>query len=109
MKSCFFNPSDAEANIYVLSDACHKLKLVRNSLADKGILFDSTGGKILWQYLVSLEKLQDREGLGLANKLKPMHMRWEQQTMKVNIAVQTLSSSVADAVEYCTKDIKLRL
>ena len=62
MKPYFFNPSDAEGKIYVLLDACHMLKLVQNTLADKGILFDSTGGKILWQYLVSLEKLQDREG-----------------------------------------------
>ena len=108
MKPYFFNPSDAEAKIYVLLDACHMLKLVRNTLADKGILFDSNGGKILWQYLVSLEKLQDKEGLRLANKLKPMHIRWQQQKMKVNIAAQTLSSSVADAIEYCTNDLKLK-
>ena len=44
----------------------------------------------------------------LANKLKPMHIRWQQQKMKVNIAAQTLSSSVADAIEYCTYDLTLQ-
>ena len=65
------------------------------------------GGKILWQYLVDLHKLQNDEGLRLGNKSKKAHIQWKQQKMKVNLAAQSLSSSVADAIEYCATILKL--
>ena len=43
----------------------------------------------------------------LGNKLKSSHINWQQQKMKVNLAAQTFSSSVADAIEYCTTNLKL--
>ena len=35
------------------------------------------------------------------------HINFEQQKMKVNLAAQALSSSVATAIEYCNKELKL--
>ena len=55
-----------------------------------------------------LQKLQDQEGLRLGNKLRAAHIQWWQQKMKVNLAAQALSSSVADALEYCTNVLKLK-
>ena len=92
----------------MLLDVCHMLKFVRNTLAQGGILIDGNNNKIQWQYLVSLQKLQEKEGLRLANKLTAAHIQWWQQKMKVNLAAQALSSSIADALEYCANTLKLR-
>ena len=43
----------------------------------------------------------------LANKLTMEHIMFEQQKMKVKLATQALSSSVAHAIEYCTQVLKL--
>ena len=39
-------------------------------------------------------------GVRLANKLSKRHMKWQNMKMKVRLAAQMLSSSVADALEY---------
>ncbi len=83
------------------------LKLIRNTLGDGGILLDKDGNKICWAYLIELQKLQEKEGLRLGNKLKLSHIQWWQQKMKVNLAAQTFSASVADAIDYCRDTLKL--
>ena len=103
----FLHPQDKNEKIYVLLDICHMLKLVRNTLGEGGILYDRDGGKIQWQYLVELEEFQHQEGLRLGNKLRMAHIKWKQQKMKVNLAAQAFSSSVADAIEYCTQELKM--
>jgi len=87
-------------------DVCHMLKLMRNTLAEKSTLIDIHGNKIEWQYLKNLQELQCSEGLKVANKLTSRHIQWHRQKMKVKLAVQTLSSSVADALEFCDKQLK---
>ena len=93
--------------VRVFLDACHMLKLVRNTLGQRKILLDKSNRQILWQYIVNLQKLQEAEGLRLGNRLTKAHIHWEAQKMKVNLAAQALSSSVADAIEYCDKQLKL--
>ena len=56
---------------------------------------------------MELQKIQESEGLHLANKLKLKHIRWQQQKMKVNLAAQALSSSVADAIQYSSSQLNL--
>ena len=107
MEPAFPHPVNSDEKVSVILDVCHKLKLVRNTFAAGGILVDRSGGRILWQYVKDLNKLQQKEGLRLANKLKASHINWHQQKMKVNIAAQSLSSSVADAIEYCANVLKL--
>ena len=68
---------------------------------DCKILKDKHGNVINWIYLIRLQELQESEGLHLANKLCGAHTDWKPQKMKVNLAAQTLSSSFADALEYC--------
>ena len=86
--------------VYTLLDICHMLKLVRNTLAQYGTLLDHENKEISWSYIVALQTLQDREGLKLANKLKLSHIQWWQQKMKVDLAAQVFSCSVADALEF---------
>lgn len=38
--------------------------------------------------------------LKIANKIGSAHIEWKKNVMKVKLAAQTLSSSVADALEF---------
>ena len=77
------------------------LKLVRNTLTTQKIITDGNGGNIRWELIEELHKIQDEEGLRLGNKLRGAHIQWAKQKMKVNLAAQTISASVADAIEFC--------
>ena len=101
---CYFTHlCDKNRKVYILLDVCHNY--VETSQKHSWFiwyLIDNDGDKICWKYIVELQKLQDDEGLRLGNKLKLAHIKLEQQKMKVDLAAQTLSASVADAIEYCT-------
>lgn len=86
------------SNIYIFLDPCHMLKLVRNTLGIQPI--ESNSGSVQWKFIENLEKVQNAEGLHLANKLSKAHIRWEDQKMKVKLAAQTLSESVAVGMKY---------
>ena len=98
LQAYFPHSCDNNQRIYIFLDACHMIKLVRNTMSEWKVLKDGDGNTIEWKFLVELHKLQ---GLRLANKLRAAHIDWKQQKMKVNLAAQSLSSSVADALEYC--------
>ena len=50
-----------------------------------------------------LHEIQVKEGVKFANKLSDRHINYQRLKMKVNVAGQTLSSPVADAIEYLMK------
>ncbi|KAJ8246096.1 hypothetical protein GJAV_G00263610 [Gymnothorax javanicus] len=100
MKPSFEHPGDPSKVVHVVLDVCNMLKLLRNALAEGGILQTSTG-KINWRYREELNAPQEKEGLRLGNRLKKAHIQWEKQKMKVKLAAQAFSSSVADALKYC--------
>lgn len=60
--------------------------------------FQSPEGDISWEYFKRLHKLQEEAGLRAANKLSVRHILWQQQKMKVSLAAQTFSNSVAQAM-----------
>lgn len=103
----FPHPSDASKHIYVFLDVCHMLKLVRNNWAKLGVIYNGNGEEIKWKYLVNLHELQEKEGVHMANKLRSAHINRHQHKMKVNLAAQSLSSSVADAIDYCSDHLKM--
>ena len=103
----FPHPCNSSKRIHVFLDACHMLKLVRNTFSDQGVLYDGDGGVIRWKYWENLHELQETEGLHMANKLRAAHIHWHQQKMKVNLAAQSLSSSVADAIDYCADTLHM--
>ncbi len=74
---------------------------------DWEVVKDKDGNAIKWHYVVQLHELQESEGLHLANKLRQAHVNWKPQKMNVNLAAHALSSSVADALEYCEGKLKL--
>lgn len=69
----FPHPSLPNKVIYIIFDACHMLKLMRNTLADMKVLkFVCDSGELKsveWKYIEELVKLQEKDTLFLANKL----------------------------------------
>ena len=60
-----------------------------------------------WEFIQLLNKLQEEEGFRAGNQLRSSHILWKNQRMKVNLAAQVLSRSVADAIRYCELDLNL--
>ena len=87
--------------VQVIHDMAHTAKNVRNAFHDRKILKNSKGEFIKWDYLVKLHELQSREQLRCANKLTDKHINFENQKMKVNLATQLFSNSVAKSLKFC--------
>lgn len=64
-----------DQRIYIIFDPCHMIKLIRNKLAAKEILYDSDGNEIKWQYFVELVRKQNC-GFELAHKMNQSHIDW---------------------------------
>lgn len=86
--------------IRIVYDPSHMIKLVRNTLGRKQIIYDGSNRKIEWKYFEYLEKFNRVDGLNLCNKLSKRHIQWTNNKMNVKLAVQTLSNSVANAMLY---------
>lgn len=102
LKSFFPHPSTQE-KIHIIFYACHMLKLVRNTLGDLKILKDAEGNFIEWRFIEALAQLQVKEGLRAGNKLNMTHTHYWKMKIKITLAAQTLSDSVADSIEFCDK------
>lgn len=90
-------------NFFLFPDACHSLKSTRNRLASLSILYDGENNKIEWRYIMELERYQRENNINLANKLTKVHIQWQKKKMSVRVAAETLSNSVADAIEFLRK------
>ena len=99
MQTSFKHPTTGE-DVYVILDPCHMLKLARNAMAHIGSFVDDEGHLVQWKYVEELQKLQAQEGLTLGNKLSSNHLKFKKHKMNVRLAVQTLSSSVANAIAF---------
>jgi hypothetical protein len=82
LQAYFQHPCDPTAKIYIFLDACHMIKLVRNTMSDWKFLKDKDGRVVKWQFLEELHKLQESEGLHLANKLRSAHIKWKPQKLR---------------------------
>ena len=96
----FKHPCREEGNVYIILDACHMIKLARNALADIGIIKDLHNDTIKWDYIVKLHQVQAKDILHLGNKVKGHHIKWQNHKMRVKVAAQTLSTSVAAATNF---------
>lgn len=92
---------------FVLPDPAHMIKCIRNCFADKKQLVDVNGNIIDYAYVVALNELQEQEGMHLGNRLRKQHIAFFKQKMKVKLATQLLSRSVAEALLYCEQKLKL--
>lgn len=95
----FPNPHD-KSKVYIIYDFSHVEKLVRNTLGDYKVLYHKDK-KIEWSYFVELVKYSRENSYGLTHKLNKRHLEYADRKMHVRTAVETLSRSTADAIEYC--------
>lgn len=105
-KPYFINPATKE-KIYCFFYPSHMVKLVRNTLGQY-LLLKRNNHDILWNDIVSLQKLQEEEGLKAATKLTKNHISFHTNKMKVKLAAQTLSDSVSCALQFVAKCIPER-
>lgn len=80
------------------------IKLVRNTLGDYGVLLDGNNNRIEWRFIEQLLEVQKEENLHLGNKLTGDHVDFKKQKMKVKLAAQVLSDSVADSLDFLLKN-----
>lgn len=106
MVTKFKHPSE-DYYVYVILDPCHMLKLARNALGTLKSFVDEDENLIQWNVFQALDKIQESEGFTLANKLSKKHVQFQKHKMNVRLAAQTLSSSVADAIEFLNVSMKL--
>ena len=103
----FKHPTRPDKTLYVILDMCHMLKLARKALGDKEIFYTDGGETISWYYIKELFNVQQSDILHLGNKWENVHIKWHNQKMKVAVAAQTLSSSVAAGMMYL-RSLKLK-
>lgn len=96
---CFSHSSTGEF-IYMFLDPPHMLKLIRNTLGSYKVLYDDNNNAIKWEYFEHLVDIQEKEGLHLGTKITKRHINWFKEKMKVKLAAQTFSLSVAKALQY---------
>lgn len=77
------------------------VKLVRNTLGERGSFVNNNDELISWNYFKELHQLQESESFHLANKLRTQHISFRKQKMKVRLATQVFSESVAKSLEFC--------
>ena len=100
----YFSHPTTKDKVAVFLDPCHSLKLLRNCLGDHKSIIDDKGNMIRWEYFTKLHEIQINEGLHLANKLRTQHVNYHKQKMKVKLAAQVFSASVADAIDFCENE-----
>lgn len=83
--------------IYTIFDPPHMLKLIRRNLYYKG-------DRLKWELLENLANKQDNDNFELGNKLSRDHINFKAAPMKVSLAAQTMSHSVADTLEQLCED-----
>ena len=99
----FIHPQQQSFRVYVIFNVCHMLKLMRNLLGHYKVIAHTERDQTLyikWEYIDYLNSIQEDLGFNFANKLKKKHLCWEKHKMNVKLAAQTLSASVASAIEF---------
>lgn len=86
-------------NISCILDLYHILKLCRNSLAAETEL-NSPSGPIPFKFINKLHDLQEKAYFTIANSLSKQYINRFAKKIKVKIAAQTISASVAGATEF---------
>ncbi|GAB0086110.1 hypothetical protein DMENIID0001_001050 [Sergentomyia squamirostris] len=96
-----------QQRMYAHLDPPHMLKNIRNALQEKGPFLDAEGRQIDWKYLEALVRLQEKEECHLGTKIRKAHVFFKNQKMKVKLATQTFSRSVAVALRFCDEELNL--
>lgn len=102
-KTNFANPFTG-SEINIILDPSHVEKSVRNILESYGTIYDDANEKIEWKYFVNLVEYSENNSFGLTHKLTKRHIDFKNRKMHVRTAVELLSNSVAEAMEFLMKN-----
>lgn len=94
-----------EKQIFIFYDICHMEKLVRGQLHKRSILVDENGEEVRWRYFEQLVKFSQNKGFYTTQKLNQSHLEWRRRPMNVRMAVETLSKSTANSMEYLMNEV----
>ena len=100
LSPCFKHPVTGD-KINVFYDACHMLKLIRNTFADWRYIKDGENNGIKYSLIEKLHELQQSTGLHLANKLRKAHINFYNKKINIKLAAQIFRNSIATALEFC--------
>lgn len=98
----FSTPNRPKEKIYLIFDPPHMLKLLRKYFASGKLYYKDDA--LRWELLELLAKKQDSDNFELGNKLTRDHINFHEAPMRVSLAVQTFSNSVADTLEQLCED-----
>lgn len=101
-KPYFPRPNKPNERIYAILDPPHMMKLIRKYFSEQQLYY--MDDKLDWSLLIKLAEKQDSENFEMGNKLSKHHINWKETPMVVRLAVETLSNSVADALEQLKED-----
>jgi hypothetical protein len=85
----------------------HPEKFKKEIPEDTFLYWPKKKGYVDWKYVIALHKLQTETSLRSGNRLKPEAVDYHRHKMKVKLAAQTLSRSVADSIDHCRNSLKL--
>lgn len=98
-KESFFEHPVSKEPIFVVPDACHMLKLIRNTLSEYDLV-DKENNRIKWAYIEKLVQYQEKEDLHPGTKIRCRHINFQKEKMKVKLAAQTFSNGVATGLMF---------
>lgn len=84
--------------IFPFFDPPHMLKLIRNVLADKKIIYDRLGRAIEWRHFEQLVDIKEKDHF-ITHKMTKKHIYYQQHEMTVSLAAQTFSNSTAKSMK----------
>lgn len=98
-KESFFEHPVSKEPIVVVPDACHMLKLNRNTFSEYDLI-DKEDNRIKWAYIEKLVQYQEKESLHPGTKIRRRHINFQKEKMKVKLAAQTFSNGVATGLMF---------
>lgn len=98
----FQSPTYSEKKFFIIFDPPHMLKLVRKQFSKVALSYQNRS--LNWDLLRVLVDKQSSENFNLRNKLTDHNIKWHQKPMNVRMAAETISNSVADALEQLGQD-----
>lgn len=77
--------------------------MVRGILADYKTIFDGDSQTVKWQFFEDLVEYSENRSFGITHKITKRHIDFKYRKMHVRTAVELLSNSTANALEYLMK------
>lgn len=77
--------------------------MVRGILADYKVIYDDENQPIEWKYFERLVEYSENHSFGITHRITKRHIDFKYRKMHVRTAVELLSNSTANSLEYLMK------